>query len=134
MRPSRRLRQEKDGRAAAYPDVITVASHTKKDNPAGLPSKSSSPATAPGHRYVLTRNAGGHQASRPTHGRLPSPGSPGVFPDPQPGSSQLYRFGAVFTYGTQLTDIQSFVDMGALMVDDASQRTWWRAVRVRAQL
>lgn len=43
---------------------------------------------------------------------------PPVFPDPQPGSSQLYRFGAVFTYGgTQLTDIQSFVDMGALMVD-----------------
>ena len=61
MRPSRRLGQEKDGRAAAYPDVITVASHTKKDNPAGLLSKPSSPATAPGRPYVLTRNAGGHQ-------------------------------------------------------------------------
>ena len=60
MRPSRCLGQEKGGRAAAYPDVITVASHTKKDNPAGLPSKSSSPATAPGRPYVLTRNAGGH--------------------------------------------------------------------------
>lgn len=45
------------------------------------------------------------------------PGSPALFPDPQPGSSQLYHFGAVFTYGTQLTDIQSFVDMGMLMVD-----------------
>ena len=46
------------------------------------------------------------------------PGNQSPFPDPQPGSSQLYRFGAVFTYGgTQLTDIQSFVDMGPLMVD-----------------
>jgi hypothetical protein len=60
VRPSRRLRQEKDGRAAAYPDVITVTSHTKKDNPAGLPSCPSSPPAAPGHPYVLTRNAGGH--------------------------------------------------------------------------
>ena len=59
VRPSRQLGQEKDGRAAAYPDVITVASHTKKDNPAGLPSKPSSPATAPGRPYVLTRSAGG---------------------------------------------------------------------------
>jgi hypothetical protein len=25
--------KSKDGRAAAYPDVITVPSHTKKDNP-----------------------------------------------------------------------------------------------------
>lgn len=39
------------------------------------------------------------------------------FPDPQPGSSQVYRFTAVFTYGVQLDDIQSFVDMGTLMVD-----------------
>ena len=45
------------------------------------------------------------------------PGSPVVFPDPQPGSSQLYHFSAVFTYGTQLTDIQSFVDMDMYMVD-----------------
>jgi hypothetical protein len=60
VRPSRQLRQEKDGRAAAYPDVITVTSHTKKDNPAGLPFKSSSPPAAPGHPYVLTRSAGGH--------------------------------------------------------------------------
>ena len=58
-RPSRHLGQEKDGRAAAYPDVITVASHTKKDNPAGLPSRPSSPSTAPGRPYVLTRNAAG---------------------------------------------------------------------------
>jgi hypothetical protein len=42
--------------------VITVASHTKKDNPAGLPSKPSSPSTAPGAPYVLTRNAAGHCA------------------------------------------------------------------------
>jgi hypothetical protein len=46
--------QEKGGGAAAYPDVITVASHTKKDNPAGLPSWSSSPPAAPGRPYVLT--------------------------------------------------------------------------------
>lgn len=45
------------------------------------------------------------------------PGSPLVLPDPQPGDSQLYHFGAVFTYGSQLTDIQSFVDMGMFMVD-----------------
>ena len=45
------------------------------------------------------------------------PGSPPVLPDPQPGDSQLYRLAAVFTYGTQLTDIQSFVDMGAYLID-----------------
>jgi len=45
------------------------------------------------------------------------PGNAGIFPDPQPDDSQLYRFGAVFTYGTQLTDIQSFVDMGMYLVD-----------------
>src|ERR1019366_7113183 len=50
-------------RDTPYPDVITVASHTKKDNPAGLPSKPSSPATAPGRPYILTRNAGGHAES-----------------------------------------------------------------------
>jgi len=44
-RPSRHLGQEKDGRAAAYPNLITVASHTKKGNPAGLPSRPSSPQT-----------------------------------------------------------------------------------------
>ena len=76
------LGQEKGGRAAAYPDVITVASHTKKDNPAGLPSSPSLPPTAPGSPYVLTPNAGGHptakapallspQAARPAHPRLP---------------------------------------------------------------
>jgi hypothetical protein len=37
-RPSRHLGQEKDGRAAAYQDVITVTSHTKKGNPEGPPS------------------------------------------------------------------------------------------------
>src|SRR6266536_2254261 len=52
-RPSRHLGQEKDGRAAAYPDLITVASHTKKDNPAGLPSRPSSPQTTLARRYVL---------------------------------------------------------------------------------
>jgi hypothetical protein len=45
-----------------------------------------------------------------------APGSPPL-PDPQPGDSQLYHLGAVFTYGSQLTDIQSFVDMGMYMVD-----------------
>jgi hypothetical protein len=60
-RPSRSLGQEKGGRAAAYPDVITVASHTKKGNPAGLPSWPSSPSTAPNRPYILTRSAAGHQ-------------------------------------------------------------------------
>ena len=59
VRPSRPLGQEKDGRAAAYPDVITVASHIKKDNPAGLPSQSSSPPATPGGPYILIPNAGG---------------------------------------------------------------------------
>ena len=45
------------------------------------------------------------------------PGNPTVLPDPQAGDSQLYRLGAVFTYGVQLTDIQSFVDMGAYLID-----------------
>jgi hypothetical protein len=56
------LGQEKGGGAAANPDVITVASHTKKDNPAGLPTRPSSPPAAPGSPYVLTRSAGGHLA------------------------------------------------------------------------
>jgi hypothetical protein len=47
----------------------------------------------------------------------PSGGPGNPFPDPQPGSSQVYSFTAVFTYGIQLNDIQSFVDMGAIMVD-----------------
>jgi hypothetical protein len=59
-RPSRHLGQEKDGRAAAYPDLITVASHTKKDNPAGLPSRPSSPQTTSARRYVLTPRVAGH--------------------------------------------------------------------------
>jgi hypothetical protein len=63
-RPSRHLGQEKDGRAAAYPDLITVASHTKKDNPAELPSRPSSPQTTSARRYVLTpRVAGQMEAS-----------------------------------------------------------------------
>ena len=45
------------------------------------------------------------------------PGNPTVLPDPQAGDSQLYRLGAVFTYGVQLTDIQSFVDMGMFLID-----------------
>ena len=63
-RPSRYLGQEKDGRAAANPDLITMASHTKKDNPPGLPSQPSSPPTAPGSPYVLTGNAAGHTSRR----------------------------------------------------------------------
>ena len=63
-RPSRYLGHEKDGRAAANPDLITVASHTKKDNPAGLPFQPSSPPTAPGSSYVLTGNAVGQRARK----------------------------------------------------------------------
>lgn len=44
------------------------------------------------------------------------PGSPPVVPDPQPGDSQFYRLAAVFTYGSQLTDIQAGVEMGMYMV------------------
>src|SRR5580704_10381167 len=68
-RPSRHLGQEKDGRAAAYPNLITVASHTKKGNPAGLPSRPSSPQTTLARRYVLiTKVAGqGHGKSRQGH-------------------------------------------------------------------
>src|ERR1022692_923326 len=61
-RPSRPLGQEKDGRAAANPDLITVASHTKKDNPAGLPSRPSSPQTTLTRRYVLIPKVAGHEA------------------------------------------------------------------------
>ena len=38
-----------------------MASHTKKGNPAGLPSSPSSPSTTPDSPYVLTRNAAGHR-------------------------------------------------------------------------
>jgi hypothetical protein len=50
---------------------------------------------------------------------VPFPWNPSapVLPDPQPGNSQLYHLGAVFTFGVQLTDIQSFVDMGMYLVD-----------------
>jgi hypothetical protein len=48
---------------------------------------------------------------------VPFPGNPPVLPDPQPGSSQYYRLAAVFTYGSQLTDIQSGVEMGMYMID-----------------
>ena len=41
------LGQETDGRAAAYLNLITVAPHTKKGNPAGLPSRPSSPQRRP---------------------------------------------------------------------------------------
>ena len=63
-RPSRRLGQEKHGRAAAYPDLITVASHTKKDNPAGLPSRPSSPQTTLTRRYILILKVAGHLAAQ----------------------------------------------------------------------
>ena len=62
-------RPREDGRAAAYPNLITVASHTKKDNPAGLPSRPSSPPTAPGSPYVLTGNAAGQGLARGTAGQ-----------------------------------------------------------------
>jgi hypothetical protein len=45
------------------------------------------------------------------------PGSPPILPDPQPGDSQFYRMAAVFTYGSQLTDIQAGVEMGMFMID-----------------
>src|ERR1700733_7301709 len=61
-RPSRHLGQEKDGRAAAYPNLITMASHTKKGNPAGLPSRPSSPQTTLARRYVLITKVAGHPA------------------------------------------------------------------------
>jgi len=63
-RPSRHLGQEKDGRAAAYPNLITVASHTKKGNPAGLPSRPSSPQTTLAPRYVLITKVAGHECLR----------------------------------------------------------------------
>jgi hypothetical protein len=45
------------------------------------------------------------------------PGTPPVLPDPQPGASQFYRVAAVFTYGSQLTDIQAGVEMGMYLID-----------------
>lgn len=42
-------------------NVITVASHTKKGNPTGLPFQPSSPSAAPSSPYVLTENAVGHK-------------------------------------------------------------------------
>jgi hypothetical protein len=63
-RPSRHLGQEKDGRAAANPNLITVASHTKKGNPAGLPFRPSSPQTTLARRYVLITKVAG-QRRRP---------------------------------------------------------------------
>lgn len=50
-------RPREDGRAAAYPNVITVASHTEKDNPAGLPFPSPSRQTTPARPYVLIPSA-----------------------------------------------------------------------------
>ncbi len=41
-----------------------MASHTKKDNPAGLPLQPSSPPTAPGSPYILTGSAARHQLER----------------------------------------------------------------------
>jgi hypothetical protein len=70
-RPSRHLGQEKDGRAAANPDLITVTSHTKKDNPAGLPSRPSSPQTTLARRYVLIPKVAGQLAV--LGGPLPHP-------------------------------------------------------------
>jgi hypothetical protein len=37
-------------------------------------------------------------------------------PDPQPSASQLYHLAAVFNYGSQLTDIAAFVDLGIYMI------------------
>jgi hypothetical protein len=44
-----------------------VASHTKKDNPAGLPSRPSSPQTTPARRYVLTPRVAGHLEAVEAH-------------------------------------------------------------------
>ncbi len=45
------------------------------------------------------------------------PANSSVLPDPQPGDSQFYRVAAVFTYGSQLTDIQAGVEMGMYLID-----------------
>ena len=52
--------KSKDGRAAAYTDVITVPSHTKKDNPSGLPSNTSAPSVTPASPYLLIPSGGRH--------------------------------------------------------------------------
>lgn len=56
-RPSRHLPKE-HGRAVAYPDVITLASPTKKGNPQGYPTTPSSPSTTPRAHPVLTKQGG----------------------------------------------------------------------------
>jgi hypothetical protein len=48
---------------------------------------------------------------------FPGPPTPPVLPDPDAGNSQFYRLAAIFTYGTQLTDIQAGVEMGMWMID-----------------
>jgi hypothetical protein len=37
--------------------------------------------------------------------------------DPQTGAAQLYHLAAVFNYGSQLTDIAAFVDLGMYMIN-----------------
>jgi hypothetical protein len=44
-------------------NLITVAPHTKKDNPTGLPSTPPSPSTAPDRPYVLTGNVAGQPSA-----------------------------------------------------------------------
>jgi hypothetical protein len=62
--PPPRPRERREG--AAYPDLITVASHTKKDNPAGLPSRPSSSQTTSARRYVFTPRVAGQRGSELT--------------------------------------------------------------------
>jgi len=40
----------------------------------------------------------------------------GVLPDPSTGS-QLYHLAAIFTFGSQATDIAAFVDMGLYLIN-----------------
>jgi len=46
------------GRAVTYPDVITLASHTKKGNPHSYPATTSSPSMTPKSHLVLNQRGG----------------------------------------------------------------------------
>jgi hypothetical protein len=116
-RPSCHLGQEKDGRAAANPDLITVASHTKKDNPARLPSRPSSPQTTSARRYALTPKVAGHPRSGSTQQKIEQvpartyslsirrsrPGRAGIgsrtWPSSWYGFSSMHTIGCAGSYG-----------------------------------
>jgi hypothetical protein len=51
-------RPKDHGRAVAYTNVLTMASHTNKSNPNGSPSTTSTPSTTPNHHLVLTHSGG----------------------------------------------------------------------------